>query len=111
MKFASMHIFPYSRRKGTKADEMGGHLDNGLIKDRARIMIDVASKLKKEYEEKFINYEFEVLFEQKKKEYWIGHTSNYLEVYLESNKELTNEVIKCKIIKMKNNKLIVEEVK
>ena len=110
MKFASMHIFPYSRRKGTKADEMVGHLDNGLIKDRARIMIDVASKLKKEYEEKFINYEFEVLFEQKKKEYWIGHTSNYLEVYLESDKELTNEVIKCKIIKMKNNKLIVEEV-
>lgn len=110
MKFASMHIFPYSRRKGTKADEMVDHLDNGLIKDRARIMIDVASKLKKEYEEKFINYEFEVLFEQKKKEYWIGHTSNYLEVYLESNKELTNEVIKCKIIKMKNNKLIVEEV-
>ncbi len=111
IKFSSMHIFPYSRRSGTEADKMEGHLDNSLIKDRARIMIDVATKLKKEYEEQFINKEFEVLFEQKKNEYWIGHTSNYLEVYLESSKELTNIVLKCKITKMKNNKLIVEEVK
>lgn len=110
MKFSSMHIFPYSRRTGTEADKMQGHLDNSLIKERARIMIDVASKLKKEYEEKFINYEFDVLFEQKKNEYWIGHTSNYLEIYLESNEDLTNKVIKCKIKKMKNNKLIAEEV-
>lgn len=111
IKFASMHIFPYSRRTGTDADKMQGHLDNSLIKDRARIMIDVASKLKKEYDEKFINYEFDVLFEQKKKECWIGHTSNYLEIYLESNEDLTNKVVKCKITKMKNNKLFAEEVK
>ena len=111
IKFTSMHVFPYSRRKGTVADEMTGHLDGGLIKERARIMIRVAAQMKKEYEEQFINKEFEVLFEQKKNEYWIGHTSNYLEVYLESSKELTNIVLKCKITKMKNNKLIVEEVK
>jgi threonylcarbamoyladenosine tRNA methylthiotransferase MtaB len=111
MKFSSMHIFPYSRRSGTEADKMQDHLDNSIIKKRARIMIDIASNLKKEYEEKFLNIEFEVLFEQKKKEYWIGHTSNYLEVYLESNEELTNKVIKCKITKMKNNKLFAEEVK
>lgn len=111
MKFSSMHIFPYSRRSGTEADKMQGHLDNSLIKKRARIMIDIASNLKKEYEEKFLNFEFEVLFEQKKKEYWIGHTSNYLEVYLESDEELSNKVIKCKITKMKNNKLFAEEVK
>ena len=111
IKFASMHVFPYSRRKGTVADEMSGHLDGGLIKERARIMIDVASTMKKEYEEKFINYEFEVLFEQKKGNTWIGHTTNYLEVYLESEEDLTNEIKLCKIVKMKNNKLFAEEVK
>ena len=111
IKFSSMHVFPYSRRKGTVADEMTGHLDGGLIKERARIMIDVASQMKKEYEDKFINYEFEVLFEQKKGNTWIGHTTNYLEVYLESEEDLTNQIKICKIIKMKNNKLFAEEVK
>ena len=111
IKFASMHVFPYSRRKGTVADEMSGHLDGGLIKERARIMIDVASTMKKEYEEKFINYEFEVLFEQKKGNTWIGHTTNYLEIYLDSEEDLTNEIKLCKIVKMKNNKLFAEEVK
>ncbi len=111
IKFSSMHVFPYSRRKGTVADEMTGHLDGGLIKERARIMIDVASQMKKEYEDKFINYEFEVLFEQKKGNTWIGHTTNYLEVYLESEEDLTNQIKICKIVKKKNNKLFAEEVK
>lgn len=31
-----MHIFPYSRRKGTLADKMEGHLAPQLIKERAK---------------------------------------------------------------------------
>lgn len=110
VNFASMHVFPYSRRKGTHADSLDGHLDPGLIKERARIMIKEASIMKKSYDESFIGDIVEVLFEQKKNEYWIGHTSNYLEVYLESDEDLTNVVKLCKIIKTKNNKLILEEV-
>lgn len=110
VNFASMHVFPYSRRKGTYADSLDGHLDPGLIKERARIMIKEASIMKKSYDESFIGDIVEVLFEQKKNEYWIGHTSNYLEVYLESDEDLTNIVKLCKIIKTKNNKLILEEV-
>lgn len=108
--FASMHVFPYSRRKGTHADTLEGHLNPGIIKERARLMIKEASSMKQCYEESFIGEIVEVLFEQKKNNYWIGHTSNYLEVYLESDEELTNTVKLCRIDKLKNNKLILKEV-
>jgi threonylcarbamoyladenosine tRNA methylthiotransferase MtaB len=50
MKFSSMHIFPYSRRKGTKADAMEGHLDPKVIQERTHVFLNLASKMKEEYE-------------------------------------------------------------
>ncbi len=110
VNFASMHIFPYSRRKGTHADSLEGHLNPGLIKERARTMIKVASIMKKKYEEQFIGKTMDVLFEQEKNGIWSGHTSNYLEVYLESSEDLTNVIKTCLIEKIKNGKLYLKEV-
>lgn len=104
--FASMHIFPYSRRQGTLADEMIGHLDSGCIKQRARRMIEVASVMKDDYQRQFLGDTFELLVEQKKGNYWIGHTSNYLEVYFESPVEqLENTIQICTIQSLKKGKL------
>lgn len=104
--FSSMHVFPYSRRKGTLADSMEGHLNPTLIKERAKRIIEIANKMKNEYESKFIDKCFDVLVEQKRNGYWMGHTSNYLEVYFKSeNNNLTNEFVKCKIIEIKNDKI------
>lgn len=104
--FANMHVFPYSRRKGTLADSMEGHLDPIIIKERAKKMISIAVQMKSEYEFKFINKTFDVLIEQRKGDYWIGHTSNYLELHIKSRRaNLVNEIIKCKITEIKNGKI------
>ena len=100
MGFASMHIFPYSRRKNTKADEMEGHLNPKVIHDRARQMISLAKKLNKEYNERFLNQEVDVLFETIKNGYYVGHSSNYLEVLVKSDIDITNQILKVKIIKV-----------
>ena len=104
--FAEMHIFPYSRRKGTLADKMEGHLAPQLIKERAKKMIEVAKEMKIAYDKKFIGQEFAVLIEQKKDNYWVGHTTNYLEVYLPDNgNNLENKIVYCQINELKNNLL------
>ena len=101
-----MHIFPYSRRKGTLADKMEGHLAPQLIKERAKKMIEVAKEMKIAYDKKFIGQEFAVLIEQKKNNYWVGHTTNYLEVYLPDNgNNLENKIVYCQINELKNNLL------
>ena len=107
MQFSNMHIFPYSRRKGTLADQMDGHLDNNIIKERALKLIEIAKESKIAYEKRFINRTMDVLFEQKKDNYWIGHTSNYLEIFCKAmtNDNLSNKIYQCKIIEQKNDKL------
>ncbi len=97
MGYADMHIFPYSRRKGTKADLMEGHLEPSVISNRAKIMQILAQKMKKDYQEHYLNKEMLVLVEQNKKGLWIGHTTNYLEVIFQSDLELTNKVVLVKL--------------
>lgn len=98
--FAEMHIFPYSRRKGTLADQMEGHLNPQVIKQRAQQMIKVSSIMKMNYQNQFIGMNLPLLIEQKKGQYWIGHTTNYLEIRCESNLEnIENKIYNCTIEK------------
>ena len=103
-----MHVFPYSRRSGTVADEMEGHLDKSVITLRAKEISNVASILKEEYINNYLNISLDLLVEAKKKNLWHGHTSNYLDVYFESNLELENKIVKVKIKSYKNNVIIGE---
>ena len=106
MNFANMHIFPYSRRKGTKADEMCGHLDNSIIKERAKKLTLIAKDMRESYQKKFIGQIVEVLFEQQKGVCFVGHTSNYLEIYCTNgNPNIINEVKKCLITHFEKGKL------
>lgn len=102
-KFYEMHVFPYSRRSGTVADSLGGHLDKAVIILRAKEISNLAVELKEEYINKYINQSVYVLVEAKKKNYWHGHTSNYLDVYFESNCLLENKIVKVKIKSYQNN--------
>jgi threonylcarbamoyladenosine tRNA methylthiotransferase MtaB len=111
INFSSMHIFPYSRRKNTEADKMDGHLPGELIHARAKKMQELAQKMAKNYQEEHIGKEMVVLVEQKKNNYWIGHTSNYLEVKFVSKEELTNKLVLVKLNKVDNNTIIAEFIK
>ena len=109
MNFSMMHIFPYSRRKNTKADKMPGHLDPKVINERAHILLDIAKKMQIEYEKSFINENCIVITEQVKNGYYVSHSSNYLEIYIPTTKELKeNMIVNVKIRKFDNNRLIGE---
>ncbi len=109
MNFSMMHIFPYSRRKNTEADKMPGHLDPKVINERAHILLDIAKKMQIEYEKSFINENCIVITEQVKNGYYVSHSSNYLEIYIPTTKELKeNMIVNVKIRKFDNNRLIGE---
>ena len=57
---------------------------------------------------KFISKEIKVLFETDKDGYYIGHTSNYLEVKVASNKDLKGKIVNVKILQMLYPYLIAE---
>ena len=78
IKFSKIHVFPFSLRRGTKAEELPKHIDNSIKKERVKILLELSKKLEIEYFSKFIDKEVEFLPEVFKDGYIIGHTGNYL---------------------------------
>lgn len=112
INFASMHVFPYSRRKGTVADTMNDHLNGNLIKERAKTIIEIAEEMKKNYYQQFIGKTVSVLFEQERKGYMVGHTSNYLEVKVLSEQSIVeNSILDVIIMSLEDSILLGQLVK
>ena len=82
--FYETHIFPYSKREGTKAAVMPDQLPEQIKKERSRVLIALGQERQREYMEQFLGKKKEVLFEEQQKiqgqTYWTGHTMEYLKV-------------------------------
>ncbi len=78
INFSKVHTFPYSKRNGTKAARMSGHIDGITKKDRTKRLLKLSEELEKEYYKKSIGKKEKILIETKKDDYYYGHTSNYL---------------------------------
>ena len=99
LELTKMHVFPYSIRKGTVAENLPNHLDQSIKKDRARRLLEVSKELEKNYFNKYIGKEVEVLIEETKDGYSYGHTGNYL--YVKINRELEhNTFVQVKVTKI-----------
>jgi MiaB-like tRNA modifying enzyme len=100
ISFSKIHVFPFSLRKGTKAEEIANHIEDKIKKDRVRVMMNISKKLEIEYMKKFINKEIELIPEKYSNGHLIGHTGNYLLIKIPSTCESLKENIKAKIIEV-----------
>ena len=101
IKFTKLHVFPFSLRKGTKAETLPNHLDEKTKKDRCRRLIDLSKELEIEYMNKFIGREVVFIPEVYKDGYLIGHTGNYLLVKYKGCEELIHQDITATIKEVK----------
>lgn len=106
--FYRMHIFKYSKRKGTKAASMPNQVAPEKQEERSKILRDLSRENEKKHQEKYLQKELEVLWEEKEEEYWKGHTKNYILVKMKSDENLTNQITKTKIRKNEIDYLIGE---
>ena len=105
--FSKIHVFPYSRRHGTKADTMPDQIDEKVKKERVTKLIELSNELEKEFLDKHLNKEVEVLIETVKDNISSGHTSNYMEVKVNGSLE-HNKMYKVTIKSRCDNYLIGE---
>lgn len=82
MKFYQMHIFPYSRRKGTVADRMPNQLTLAEKQKRVDELEQINDSNTSEFIRYYIGREIEVLIEESDGEFLIGHTPEYVRVRL-----------------------------
>jgi len=103
--FSKIHVFPYSKREGTKAANMDGQISNDIKKDRARRLIKIDEELQLKYNQKFIGKTVNVLIEEIEKNMSIGHTENFLKVEINQTLE-PNKTYTITINKIYNDKVI-----
>ena len=84
--FLHMHIFPYSRRKGTAADGMPDQIPSSEAERRCAVLSEINKELKKNNLDRIISEKRdgeEILFETVKsgkdgKRYAVGHSSSFV---------------------------------
>ena len=100
LNMSKIHDFPYSRRKGTIADKLPNQVDDIEKKRRVSIIQEIADKKNKEFLERNINNENEVIIEKnrdKKTGLLKGVTKNYINVLIDDKDEYKDKLVKVKI--------------
>lgn len=78
--FSAVHVFPYSRRPGTKADTMPEQLSHAVKNARAHEAQRAADETKRAYLQAQVGRTLSVLFETERDGLWTGHSTNYCQV-------------------------------
>ena len=98
VSFFETHVFPYSRREGTRAASMEGQLPEAVKKQRSHVLLELNKRKKAEYLEKALGKETEVLLEEETeldgRRAWAGYTREYRKVLVLSDRELGNTLQK-----------------
>lgn len=114
--FYEMHIFKYSRRKGTVADRMEGQVDEKVKTQRSAILLELENKMSKEYRQQHIGKTEEVLIEEivseNGKDYFMGFTPDYIRVKIAcdialDNSEYINTIKKVYMKELSDDGIVV----
>ena len=96
--FAKTHVFPYSRRKGTAADKMDGHIDEHIKHERADIMIAHTLEQQRRFMQSQVGLIEPVLFETRSKDGMMeGYTKNYTKVRVKDDRIISGEINDVKL--------------
>ncbi|MFH1617417.1 MAG: tRNA (N(6)-L-threonylcarbamoyladenosine(37)-C(2))-methylthiotransferase MtaB [Candidatus Margulisiibacteriota bacterium] len=104
--FSRIHIFTYSPRKGTAAAKMPEQVDPKTKKQRYDILNKSREKLMRQFAEKYLEKEVEVLIEQPGE----GLTHNYIRVKSKEINEDIGKIITIKITSVEKDFCIGENV-
>lgn len=97
--FAKVHMFPYSDRPKTRASRMPNKVPFEVIQERKARLLKRAEKNTYALRETFIGSEFSVLLENEEKPgYLMGHTENFLPLYVPKQNLRPNTLIKVKCV-------------
>ncbi|MFA7672446.1 MAG: tRNA (N(6)-L-threonylcarbamoyladenosine(37)-C(2))-methylthiotransferase MtaB [Clostridia bacterium] len=110
VRFLKVHVFKFSKRKGTKAANLK-ELDPDILNERSGILIAEARKMSEERMSHYLNKTVEVLAEHVEKDMVIGHTCNFMKVIAragdaETSADKINNFINVRITDVSDEQLI-----
>lgn len=90
IRFSFMHVFPFSIRKGTAAEQMPGTVHGTIAKQRVDTLLDLSARFRQADMERFS--QGDVLIEKEENGQWHGYTNQYHPIVIESSEPLNGRV-------------------
>ncbi len=110
--FSKVHVFKYSRRRGTVADKMPDQVTEEIKNLRSRKLIAIEESMGKAYAESFIGKEQNILTEEKEiidgKEYLTGYTERYVRCAVPAGEHESGELVTAVGCRVKDNVLFFD---
>ena len=109
--FYRLHVFKYSKRDGTVAAKMPNQIDEKIKTLRSEDLIKTGEELTKEFRQAKIGQDTTVLFEEKilldNKEYWVGHTVDYIKIAVPEKENLEGQIRKVNVKDFLTNEIML----
>ncbi len=94
--FSKIHVFKYSRRKGTVADKMSGQVSEQIKTKRSEQLMNVEAQLGEDYRKQFLSSKEQVLFEEfaivDGQNCQTGYNERYVRIAVKTEQELSNQI-------------------
>ena len=111
--FYEMHVFKYSRRKGTVADKMDGQVDEKIKTQRSGCLLALEKEMSAAYRKESLGQTMQVLIEEKMTyngtDYMAGYTKNYIRVLVPVSDRMTEAAVNT-IVNVNCNQITEDEL-
>lgn len=107
--FSKLHVFPYSVRKGTRAEKFDGKIPNAEKDRRCAEMIKIGNEMNKKFMNSQIGLDTDVLFERAcGNGLYEGFTKNYVKVIKKSETDISGKILRVHINSVEGDFLSAE---
>ena len=86
-EFGKVHIFRYSKRKGTVGEKLPDEIPATVKTERSKVLSTASDEVAKKFIEKNCEITHRVLTEERHGNYVTGYTGNYIKTYIEDSKK------------------------
>lgn len=97
VQFYEMHVFKYSKRKGTPAAVMDGQVEETVKTARSNVLLKLNEEMSEDYRRAFLGKKTEILLEEEMMldgvRYQTGYTREYIRVALQTDEDLSGKII------------------
>lgn len=113
VRFAKVHMFPYSDRPGTKASLMLGKVDKKILLRRKQEVMRLSEKVAFDLRSCYVGKEMSVLTEKREQDLKVipGHTDNFLRVLINSSTLEENALVRVRLLENRAEALVGEVIK
>lgn len=113
VEFYEMHIFKYSRRRGTAADRMPDQLPDAVKSRRSAVLQQLEIIQSRAFRSKYIGQDVEVLFEEARETETglcqVGYTRDYIRVALPGEVPLQGSLRRVRVTGFLNDEVLLAE--